>query len=87
MQTTHGIRFVMSPRGDALGLPAGDYYAIPTAKVEADARALWAYRVIERATLIAGSYSGDMARHEALLAEHAAKLIEKDPALGLDDGT
>lgn len=73
----------MAPRGDsALGLPAGDYYAVPAAKLEADARALRAYRVIERATLIAGSYSGDLARHEALLIEKAQAMVSKDPKLG-----
>jgi hypothetical protein len=47
-----------------------------------DARALRVYRIIERATLIAGSYSGDLVRHEALLAEKAAELVAKSPELG-----
>lgn len=51
-------------------------------KIEADARALWAYRVIEKATLVAGSYSPDyLPRHEALLLEKAKALVAKDPSL------
>lgn len=50
-------RFVMSPGGSALGLPVGEYWAVPDAelravqgaleKSKADARALWAVRVLD----------------------------------------
>jgi hypothetical protein len=54
-------------------------------KVETDACALWAYRVIEKATLVAGSYSpGYLPRHEALLLEKATALVAKDPSLDPD---
>ncbi len=52
-----GTRFVMSPGGSALGLPAGEYWAVPDAelrrlqaaleKAKADARALWAADVLD----------------------------------------
>lgn len=29
-----GTRFVMSPGGSALGLPAGEYWAVPTAELQ-----------------------------------------------------
>lgn len=54
------------------------------AHLEADARALWAYRVIERHCLITASYSGDLSRHEALLHERATALVAADPSLDPD---
>jgi hypothetical protein len=81
----NGTRFVMSPAGSALGLPAGEYWAVPDAelsRLQTDAQALWAYRVIEKATLVAGSYSpGYLPRHEVLLLEKAKELVAKDPSL------
>jgi hypothetical protein len=60
----------------------------PRAYVEtrgaADARALWAYRVVERATLVAASYSGDLGRHEALLFEKATALVAAESSLNPD---
>lgn len=51
-------------------------------RARADAQALWAYRVIEKATLVAGSYSpGYLPRHEALLLEKAKALVASDPSL------
>lgn len=55
------------------------------AKLEADARALWAYRVIERHALESGSYSlGYLPRHEALLHERATALVAAHPELDPD---
>lgn len=42
------IRFVMSPRGEsALGLPAGEYYAVPKERMQEILRRDWDSRVLD----------------------------------------